>query len=149
MTTVSVTTEIAAPLERVFDVFTDLEQSAARVSNIQKIELLSVGEFKLGTRWLETREVLGRTDTAEMEVTAFEQPRTYTVTHHKGGARIDAVFTFEPRGDATRVQIEFALGGPGLPPGMLAPVRWAIADRVRDVIAQDLDDLKGFIEQQR
>ena len=34
----------------------------------------------------------------------------------------------------------------GLPPGMLAPVRWAIASRVRDVIGQDLADLQEFIE---
>ncbi len=95
MTTVSVVTEIAAPVERVFQVFTDLEHSAVRVSNIRGIELLTVGGFRLGARWLETREVLGREDTAEMEVTAYEQNRTYTITHHKAGARIDSVFAYQ------------------------------------------------------
>jgi uncharacterized protein YndB with AHSA1/START domain len=148
MTTVTVATEVAAPIERVFDAFTDLDHSAARVANIRKIELLTVGGFRLGSRWLETREVLGQLDTAEMEVTAFERNRTYTITHHKAGARIDAVFTFQPLGGGTRVQVEFALRSHGLPPGVLAPVRWAIADRVRDVIGHDLADLKAFIEGQ-
>ena len=110
MTTVSVVTEIAAPVERVFQVFTDLEQSAVRVSNIRRIELVTVGSLKLGARWLETREVLGREDTAEMEITAYEQNRTYTITHHKAGARIDSVFTFTPNGqrDHRAGRIRFA-----------------------------------------
>jgi uncharacterized protein YndB with AHSA1/START domain len=146
MTTVTVATVIAAPVEQVFDAFTDVEHGAERVTNIQKIEMLTVGGLRLGSRWLETRAVLGRQDTAEMEVTRFEQDRTYTITHHKGGARLDAVFTFEPAGDQTRVQIEFILESHGLPPGALAPVRWAMASKVRDVLDQDLEDLKAFIE---
>ena len=146
MTTVTVDTQIAAPVERVIEVFTDLEHSAERVSNIQKIEVLTTGGFKLGTRWLETREVLGHSDSAEMEVTAFERNRTYTITHHKAGARIDAVFTFEPSGNGTKVQIEFGLESHGLPPGLLAPLGWAIAGKVRDVLSQDLADLKKSME---
>lgn len=147
MTTVTVATLVAAPVEQVFDDFTDVEHVAGRVANIQKVEMLTVGGFRLHSRWLETRAVLGRQDTAEMEVTAFEQDRTYTITHHKAGARIDAVFTFEPVGGQTRVQIEFILETHGLPAGALAPVRWAMASKVRDVIGQDLEDLKTFVEQ--
>ena len=148
MTTVIVATEIDAPVERVFEVFTDLEHNAERISNIRKLELLTVGGFRLGSRWLETREVLGQLDSAEMEVTAFEQNRTYTISHHKAGARIDAVFTFEPVQNRTQVRIEYILRSHGLPPGALAPVRWAIANKVRDVIGQDLAEFKSFIEQQ-
>ena len=146
MTTITVATEIAAPIDRVFEVFTDVEHCAGRVFNIRKTELLTVGGFKLGTRWLETREVLGREDTAEMETTAYERNRTYTITHHKGGARVDAVFTFTPNGDGTTVAVDFHVQRGGLPPGMLSVVHWGIADRVRDVIGHDLADLKTFIE---
>ena len=146
MTTVTVDSEVAAPVERVFQVFTDLEHSAERVSNILKIEVLTTGGFKLGTRWLETRDMLGRPDSAEMEVTAFELNRTYTITHHKAGARIDTVFTFEPVADSTKVRIEFVLESHGLPPGLLAPMGWAIAGKVREVISRDLADLKQSME---
>ena len=146
MTTVTVATTVAAPVERVFEVFTDLEHGAERVSNIQKIQVLTTGGFELGTRWLETREVLGQTDSAEMEVTAFEQNRTYTITHHKAGTRIDTVFTFEPFEHTTKVRIEFVLDSHGLPPGLLAPLGWAIAGKVRDVISHDLADLKESLE---
>ena len=148
MTTVTVATTVAAPLERVFEVFTDLQHNAGRVSNIKEIEVLTTGGFARGTRWLETREVLTQFDTAEMEVTAFERNRTYTVTHHKAGTRIDAMFTFEPAESGTKVRIDFTLDSHGLPPGLLAPLGWAIAGKVRDVIGHDLADLKESMEQQ-
>ena len=148
MTTVTVDSQVAAPVTRVFEAFTDLEHGAERVSNIRKIEILTTGGFVLGTRWLETREVLGQLDSAEMEVTAFERNRTYTITHHKAGTRIDTVFTFEPLQDGTKVRIEFGLESHGLPPGLLAPLAWASAGKVRDVISRDLADLKESVEKQ-
>ena len=148
MSTVRVANQIAAPVEEVFGVFTDLEHGAERVSNIQKIEVLTVGAFKLGTRWLETREVLGRPDSAEMEVTAFERNSGYTITHHKVGTRIDTTFTFEAFEDGTRIQTEFVLAAHGAPPGILAPMGWAMAGKIRDVITRDLADLKDSLEKQ-
>src|ERR1700730_3767172 len=147
MTTVTVATTVAAPVEKVFEVFTDLEHNAGRVSNIKEIEMMTTGGFQLGTRWLETREVLSQMDSAEMEVTAFERNRTYTITHHKARTRIDTVFTFEPVANGTKVQIEVSLDSHGLPPGLVAPLGWAIAGKVRDVISHDLADLKESMEQ--
>jgi uncharacterized protein YndB with AHSA1/START domain len=148
MTTITVASQVDAPVERVFETFTDLEHAVERVSNIKKIEVLTAGRFELGTRWLETREVLGKVDSAEMEVTAYDRNRAYTITHHKAGTRIDTVFTFEPFENGTKVRIEFVLEGHGLPPGLLAPMGWAIAGKVREVLSGDLEDLKESAEQQ-
>lgn len=146
MPKVTVTNQIAAPVENVFSLFTDIERAAEHVSGIKAIKMLTPRGFGPGTRWLETREVLGRLDSAEMEVTSFDKNHTYTITHHKGGARIDTVFAFEPSGDGTKVTIEFDLESPGMPPGISAPLGWAIAGKVRDVLAHDLADLKRSAE---
>ena len=151
MATVKVSTEVKAPVERVFELFTDIEHAAERVSAIEKIEVLSTGPFNLGYRWNETRQVMGRIDSAMMEITSFERNRNYTVTHHKGavlgsGVRIDAIFTFEPVPAGTKVSIEFELHPEGLPPGLLLPLEWAIGGKVRHVLSDDLDDLKSSIE---
>ena len=146
MATVKVSTEMRAPVERVFGLFTDIEHAAERVSGIKEIEVLTTGPFELNTRWRETREVLGRLDDAEMEVTSFELNRQYTVTHHKAGVRIDTVFTFEPVRAGTKVSIEFELHPEGLPPGLLLPLEWAIGGKVRHVLSDDLEDLKASIE---
>jgi carbon monoxide dehydrogenase subunit G len=147
MATITVSNEIAAPIHRVFRFFTDVESGAPNVTGIKKIEMLTPGHFELGTRWRETREVLGVTDSAEMEVTSFEKDKTYTITHHKGGVRIDTVFRFEPAsGYGTRVSVEFEIDAAGFPPGFLAPLNWAIGGKVRDVIGRDLADLKTSLE---
>jgi len=147
MTTVTVTNKLEAPVGEVFAAFTDLENSAKHVSGIKSVELLTHGDFRLGTRWRETREVLGRLDDAEMEVTAFEKDGGYTITHHKGGAKIDTVFTFTPAGDGgTQVSITFALENQGLPPGLLTPVSWAIAGKVKEALTRDLSDMKKAVE---
>jgi Polyketide cyclase / dehydrase and lipid transport len=145
-TTISVSSRIEAPLKRVFDVFTDVEHAPDRVSGIVGTEMLTVGPFGPGTRWRETRKLLGRVDTADMEVTAFEKYRTYTVCHQKGGIRVETTFSFEPAGDATLVSIEFALDGAGLPPGLLTPFNWAITTKVQQVLKADLADLKERLE---
>jgi len=146
MATVTVSNHIAAPVHRVFQFFTDIESGTPHVSGIKKIEMLTPGHFGLGSRWRETREMLGVTDSAEMEVTSFEQDKTYTITHHKAGVRIDTVFWFQQTGDGTTVSVEFEIDSGGLPPGFLAPLNWAIAGKVRDVIGHDLSDLKASLE---
>jgi uncharacterized protein YndB with AHSA1/START domain len=146
MATVTVANQIAAPVDRVFDLFTDIEHGSAHVLGIKNIEMLTPGAISLGSRWRETREVLGRQDSADMEITAFERNRTYTISHHKGGVRIDTVFRFELSGEGTKVSVEFEIEAPGLPPGLLTPLNWAIAGKVRDVLTHDLDDLKKSIE---
>jgi uncharacterized protein YndB with AHSA1/START domain len=146
MATIKVSRDIAAPVETVFAMFTDVEHGPGRVSGIKRVEMMTFGDFRLGTRWRETREVLGRPDDAEMEITTFERNGSYTITHHKAGVRIDTVFAFEPVGSGTRVSIEFALHPQGLPPALLSPLEWAISGKVRDVLNADLLDLKQSIE---
>jgi carbon monoxide dehydrogenase subunit G len=149
MATVTVSNEVAAPIDEVFQRFTDFEHGAMHVTGIRKIEMLTPGTVHLGTRWRETREVMGRLDSAEMEITAFERDRTYTISHHKAGVRIDTAFWFEPSGTGTKVTVEYELDAGGLPPGLVAPLGWAIGGHVEKVLGHDLADLKRFVEDER
>jgi uncharacterized protein YndB with AHSA1/START domain len=146
MATVTVSNHVAAPVQQVFRVFTDIEHGPQHVGGIKKVEMLTPGVVHLGCRWRETREVLGRNDSAEMEITAFELNRMYTITHHKAGVRIDTTFWFLPEGAGTKVSVDFELDGGGVPPGLLAPVEWAIEGKVERVLSDDLLDLKHSAE---
>jgi hypothetical protein len=44
MTTVTVSTQIAAPVPRAFQLFTDIEHGPAHVSGIKRIEMLTSGQ---------------------------------------------------------------------------------------------------------
>ena len=130
MATVTVSNYVAAPVEQVFRLFTDIEHGPAHVVGIKKIEMLTPGSVHLGTRWRETREVLGRLDSAEMEITAIERNHMYTITHHKAGVRMDTTFWFEASGAGTKVSVEFELEASGMPPGLLGSLGWAIGGKV-------------------
>ena len=147
MSIIKVSNVVAAPVERVFQLFTDIEHGPAHVSDIKRIEMLTPGPVRRGTRWRETREIMGHvTDSAEMEITSYERNHTYTITHHKMGVQIATSFWFEPTDGGTKVSIEFKLESGGVPPGLLAPLGWAIEGRVKQVLEHDLTDLKHTIE---
>ena len=146
MVTVTVANKIAAPVDRVFALFTDLDHCAGLVTGIKKIDVLTAGPFGLRTRWLETREVLGREVTEELEVTAFEHNHAYTVTNDVHGARMDTHFTFEPAGAGTEVKIVFELAPQTFLSMLASPLGWAIAGKVRKVLEDEVLDYKRFAE---
>jgi hypothetical protein len=145
-TTISVSARIDAPITRVFDRFTDLDRVTDAVSGIVGIERLTGEGFGMGARWRETRRLLGRYDSAEMEVTAFDRNHGYTIAHRKAGLRIETAFTFEPVGTGTLVAIEFTLEAVHVPAALLTPINWVIAGKVRHVLHADLTDLKADLE---
>ena len=149
MATITVSDFVAAPVERVFQLFTDFEHGSAHVSDIKRIDMLTSGPVRRGTRWRETRDTMGVSDSAEMEITSFERNRTYTISHHKAGVQIDTTFWFESAVGGTNVSVEFELESGGLPPGLLAPLGWAIERKVTQVLSHDLTDLKRSVESER
>jgi len=148
MMTITVAKYIAAPVEHVFEVFTDIERGAEYVSGVRKIEVMTSGGFRLGMRWRETREIMGRAISGEMEVTAFERNRTYTITNDNRGTRIDTRFSFEPLTGGARVSVELSLEPQSFSARLLTPIGWAMAGKLRDAIARDLDNLKSAAESQ-
>jgi uncharacterized membrane protein len=146
MVTVTVTNKIAAPVASVFALFTDLDHCAGLVTGIKKIEMLTSGPFGLRTRWLETREVLGREVTEELEVTAFEMNHSYTVTDDAHGARVDTLFTFEPAGAGTEVNIVFSVAPQTFLTMLVSPLAWVAAGKVRKALEDEVLDYKEVAE---
>ena len=70
----SLTQHISAPAEKVWDVISDLPGSAATLSAVDSIQMLTDGSYGEGTRWKETRTMLGRSETVEMWVSQCEPP---------------------------------------------------------------------------
>ena len=70
---IEVSQRIEAPAEQVWAVITDLANSPQVISGIDAVEILGgPPEFGVGTRWRETRTMLGKTATEEMEVSAVD-----------------------------------------------------------------------------
>src|SRR5262245_5284726 len=138
MTTVTVATRIEAPVERVFELFTDIERIPERVSGIRNTEVMTSGGFRLGTRWLETRAIMGRDVTEEMEVTAFEQKPPFTISKEKPRTTNATPVRFAAVNGVTAVTVESTLDPQSFLARLLSPIGWAVGGKIREAMARDL-----------
>ncbi len=138
---------IEAPVERVFELFTDLNRAAQRIAAVKRIERLTDGPFAVGTRFREMRIMFGREETQEMVVTAFDPLHRYVVECLAHGAHYFTTFTFEPAGQATVVTLDFRARTLTLAARIMAGATfWMMQGTVRRAVEQDMEDLKAAAE---
>ena len=141
-----VTQQINAPVERVYEVFTDLPSAADRITGIESVELLTDQPFGVGTRWKETRKIMGKEATETMWITAVEVNRSYTAEAESCGTHYTSVFTFEPSDGGTRVTMRFSGRPVTLVARLLTPLGLLMTGTIRKMMAGDLADLAAVCE---
>ncbi len=129
MKSVNTQKTVAASVEEVFDFVTDLKQSAKQIPSIMKLKVLTRGEIGVGTRFRQTRRILGMEQTQGMEIIEFDPPHGYAAradTHGceliarirlksmKGKTRLTATVSVDPKGLAARLAASMVLKGAGL-----------------------------------
>lgn len=138
---------VAAPPERMFAIFTDLEGAPGRIRGIKKVELLTPGPVRVGTKWRETRVFGKREATEVLEVTEFVPGRTFSVGCSSCGCRYDSTFRFERAGSGTKVTATMRGTALTLPAKLFAPILGALMrGMMTKCVQQDLDDAKRAAE---
>ena len=141
---VQVQREIAASPETVWGVITDLHHAAETLSGVTRVEVLTDGPYAVGTRWRETRKMMGKEETQEMYVTELEAPIRTTVEAESGGVHYVSTFTLTPAASGTHLLMTF--GGEQPDPSGVQKLAWTVFGRLglrmaRKVMVQDLDDI--------
>ena len=146
---IEVNREIAAPVERVWEIVTDLSRSPEVMSSITRIEVLEgADEFAVGTRWRETRTMFGRDATEEMVVTDLVPGRSYTVVAHSAGTDYRSTLAVTASGDhGSLLRMTFS----GEPTSAVSRVMSATIGRLflgatRAAVEQDLSDIASAAE---
>ena len=143
---VSVVRSIAAPPETVWAVFTDLKESAERLSAVKAVEVFTDGPFGVGTRWRETRTMFGREATEDMEITAVDPGRSYTAEAASHGSHYTSRFDFAPTEDGTDVTFSFTGESQGAM-RIVGAVMWPmLKGKMTKELRRDLDDLAVYCE---
>ena len=145
---ITLSIHVHAPLDRVFDVFTDVTRAEERLSNVAALEVLTAGPVGLGTRWRETRRMMGQEDIEEMGITAFDPPNAYTVTADSRGARYHTTFRFVPEGEGTAVTMHFEAVAVSLFARLLSLTSIIFRHATETALLSDLEDLKRACEQE-
>lgn len=147
MAILTLSKRIAAPVETVFAVATDLEHAAERIRGIEKIELITPVPVGIGTRWLETRKMMGHQSTETLEIKTFDPPRSYTIGCDSCGAHIETTFRFSAVGNATDVTLEVSLEARSLFAKLMSPIgNMMFGATMRKCMEDDLDDIKHVAE---
>ena len=96
----------ASPAD-LFEVVTDLEGAADRISAITNLEVLSEGPFAVGTRWRESRVMFKKEHTEEMWITEFEPGRRYVTEANSCGSVYHCTISVEPDGTGAILSMTF------------------------------------------
>ena len=147
MTAVTIEVDINASPERAFEVFTGLRRIDDIVQAIVKMEVLTDGPIGVGTRFRETRVMMGKSATEEMEITQFEPSTLFVHEAKSHGCHYISTYRFETVGDGTRVLLTFE--GKALTfmaKVMSAALGWMMTGAIRKCVAADFSDLKAAAE---
>lgn len=146
MPSLEISSAIAAPSHTVFALFTDLEHAAEHIGAIQKLELLTPGPMRKGTRFRETRVMFGKEATEEMEVVDFVPGQSYTVAAGSCGARFTSRFDFRAEGGGTRVEMRIEAVPVSWFAKLLSPLSGLMMKSCKKAFEKDLEDLKAVAE---
>ena len=133
---------IQAPLERVWALSTDIDRAGEWLPKEVVVEKLTEGPARLGSRYKETRPVLGRRDIRVYEITILDAPRRSEVFAAEGGFRFRLDYEAVDA-STTRVTMSGTVTGLGCLGVIAAPL---IRRVMRKNMAVDLAGLKAWIE---
>lgn len=149
MPQIEVSKTVHAPASRVWDIMTDLNRAPDVVSGIETVEVLDGGDtFGVGTRWRETRTMFGRQATEEMEVTAMDAGRSYSVEAESHGSHYFSTFSVTDLGKETsQLTMTFAAEGTTtLNKLMTNTIGRLFMGPTKKAMAKDLDDIAAAAE---
>ena len=146
MRTVTIRQPCAAPVDVVWNLATDLEHLPEAIPGISGTEILSDGDFGVGTRWKETRTMLGRQASEVMTITAIEQGRSYTAEAESSGMHYVTTWEFAPTERGTEIVMRFGGEATGTLTKVMSTVMGFMAGSVRKTMARDMADLAATAE---
>ena len=146
---ISLTQHVNAPADKVWAVISDVPGSAATLSGIEAIQMLSDGPYGEGTRWKETRTMMGRSDTMEMWVSQADPPRSTTVKALQGGADYTSRMTLADRAGGTDLTMTF--GADMVNPSRMNKLAMAVFGKLgmritRKALAKELAEIAAKAE---
>lgn len=99
---------VSAPPEAVWRVLTDIDAAPQRLRGVTKIERLSHDTgYQVGTRWRETRKMMGTEASEEMWVTALVENRSTEIAAAAHGMRYTTMFEITPRANGALLSMAF------------------------------------------
>ena len=146
MAKLQISRQVNASPQRVFEVFTDFDHAAENISQIKKLEVLTPGSIGKGTRFKETRVMMGHEATETMEIVDYEPLKTYSVGCTSCGCSYLSRFDFVPENGGTRVDMSFEGKPLTFMAKLMSPLGWFMMGTMKKCMEGDVEDLQKVAE---
>lgn len=138
---------INAPVTKVFEVFTDLEHAEQNLSGIKKLEMIEgPTKMEVGTKWRETREMMGKDSTEEMWVSDLVENKSYSVDAESHGTKYRSTFTFDETSNGIEVSWIFESTPQSLFAKFMNLFAFMLTGTLKKMMKKDLEELKSVCE---
>ena len=127
----------SAPPDRVWSMASDFANAPSRIKSITKLELLTPGPVRAGTRFREWR---GR-QVADMEIVAWSPPRSYSLRGYAMGTEFTSEIRCVPDGSGTRLEMEIQVRPQTFGAKLLSPLMALMSRVMVKSCAKDLVDI--------
>lgn len=145
---------IAATPEQVWAVLTDVARAAQTLQGVTRVHLMTDGPYAVGTRWRETRTMLGKSSTQEMWVAENDPWRRTVIRSEAGGASYTTEFLLRTLGAAEApagTELTMRFSGTAQDPSALEKAAMKVfggmaAKATAKALEQDLADIAAAAE---
>ncbi len=143
MARMHMTIDIDLAPEQTFEMFIDFDKAAERIAGIEELTVLTAGPIGVGTRFSETRTMFNKRCTEEMEITAYEPGKHYSLGCESCGCSYNSTFSFKPKGSGTEVHIDMTSRPVSLFAKLMLPLSAVVfGPMMKKCVARDMADMQ-------
>ena len=139
---------VGASKHEVWELITDIEHAADNIAGIESVEVLEKPEQGIvGLKWRETRKFGGRTECETMWITDAVENEYYGTRAESHGAVYITRLSLKDSGSGTVLTMSFEAFAQTLLAKILSSLMTPVIKRsITKALAQDLEDIKAFVE---
>ena len=143
MSRTTVRRTIDAPVDFVFNTVAEIDNFSKAIPHIADVEFLSDVKRGVGSRFRETRLMMGREASTVLEVTEYVENERVRLVSDEGGTVWDSVFSVRPADGGTELTLAMDAAPYTFKSRMLVPIMKLV---IRMGLVKDMDAVKQYCE---
>lgn len=138
---------ISAPISRIWDLITDIENSGKTVTAIKNIKIIEKpkGEL-LGLKWIETRIMFGKEATETMCITKVNKHESYEINAVNHGCIYTTTVALKQTDGGVLLSMSFESTPQTLVAKIFSPLAFLFRGVIKKAFLSDLRDIKNALE---
>jgi uncharacterized membrane protein len=145
--TITVSEEINAPRDRIWNVITDIDSWADTIEGIVSIEVINRPEAGvIGLKWIEKRVLFGKEAEETMWISAAEPNSWYETTAENHGAIYSTRMSLDEAKDKTILTMSFSAKPTTTVAKLMSVISFLFNGMMKKMLQKDLADVRKVAE---